>query len=326
MHPLTRALLSSWELRPDVLAVLVSLGILYTLGWRRLRQQSAYRKLATRPRLAAYLGGLSLLAVSLLSPIDRLGSQLFFMHMLQHMISIMFAAPLLWLGEPFPIMLWALPRGLRRRVAALFARRSTFRRTLASVTRPGASWLIFITIYLGWHDPNAYNTALYHRWIHDIEHITFFGAAMLYWWHVVGAAPHIHGRFPGWGRIAYLLATVPPNMLVGVSIAFANQIIYTYYLSVPRIWGFTAQQDQMLGGAIMWIPGSMMFIMVALLILALMFREKDRPLIGAPSTGDNSAWDSDEAMIAPGLEHRVVQNRWRKVEARRTHPDAPQAS
>ncbi len=321
MHPLTRALLSAWEWRPEVLAVLIPLGVMYTLGWRRLRRQSLYRKLATRPRLAAYLGGLVMLAISLMSPIDRLGSQLFFMHMLQHLLSIMIAAPLLWLAEPFPIMLWSLPAGLRRRMAGLFARRSPFRHALAAATRPGVTWLVFITIYLGWHDANAYNAALYYPWVHDIQHITFFLAAMLYWWPVVGAAPHIHKRFPGWGKMAYLLATVPPNMLVGVSIAFASKVIYTYYLSVPRIWGFTALQDQMLSGAIMWIPGSMMFIMVALLILALQFREKDQPLPGAPE-----GWDTDEAMIAPGLEHRVVQNRFRKAHNGHNRPDVPQAS
>jgi cytochrome c oxidase assembly factor CtaG len=323
MHPIVRALLSAWEWRPEVLAVLIPLGILYTVGWRRLRRQSRYRRLATVPRLAAYLGGLSVLVISLLSPIDQLGSQLFFMHMLQHMLSIMIAAPLLWLAEPFPIMLWAIPARLRRWVASLFARRSAFRQTLAAATRPGVTWLAFITVYLGWHDANAYNAALYHRGVHDFQHITFFLAAMLYWWPVVGAAPHIHGRFPGWARIAYLLATVPPNMLVGVSIAFASQVIYTYYLSVPRIWGVTALQDQMISGAIMWIPGSMMFIMVALLILALEFHTKDRPLPGGPA-----GWDSDEAMIAPGLEHRVVQNRWRKAQRRApaVRPDLPQAS
>ncbi|MCC6166814.1 MAG: cytochrome c oxidase assembly protein [Caldilineaceae bacterium] len=323
MHPLAQALLSTWEWRLEILVVLVPLGVMYTLGWRRLRQQSSYRKLATWPRLAAYLGGLVVLAISLLSPIDRLGSQLFFMHMLQHMLSIMIAAPLLWLGEPFPIMLWAMPAPLRLWVAGLFARRSPFRRAFAAATRPGVTWLVFITVYLGWHDANAYNAALYYRWVHDIQHITFFLAAMLYWWPVVGAAPHIHGRFPGWARMAYLLATVPPNMLVGVSIAFASHVIYTYYLSVPRIWGFTALQDQMISGAIMWIPGSMMFIMVALLILALLFREKGQPLPGAPAD-----WDSDEAMIAPGLEHRVVQNRWRKAQRERVaarHSDIPQA-
>jgi cytochrome c oxidase assembly factor CtaG len=175
-------------------------------------------------------------------------------------------------------MLWSLPSSPRRRVAGLFRRDARFRRTLAAATRPGIAWLTFIVVYLGWHDSTAYNTALFVPWVHDIQHITFFAAAMLYWWHVVGAAPHIHSRFPGWARLAYLIGTVPPNMMVGVSIAFAGEVIYTYYLTVPHTWGFTALEDQMLSGAIMWIPGSMMFLMAALVVLALLFREGDRAL------------------------------------------------
>src|SRR5690554_2003244 len=105
MHPLTRALLSNWELRPEILAVIVPLGLLYFLGWQRLRRQSAHHRLATGLRLASYLSGLGIIAIALMSPIDRLGGQLFFMHMIQHLLFMMFAAPLLWLAQPFPIAL-----------------------------------------------------------------------------------------------------------------------------------------------------------------------------------------------------------------------------
>jgi cytochrome c oxidase assembly factor CtaG len=308
MHPLARALLSSWEWRPEILVVILPLGTLYFLGWRRLRRQSVHHKLANGWRLACYLGGLGIIAISLMSPVDRLGGQLFFMHMIQHMLFMMFAAPLLWFAEPFPVILWALPSRLRHAVGGLFTRDSAFRRGLAHATSPGVTWLIFISIYLGWHDPTAYNAALYHDWVHDIQHITFFGAAMLYWWPIIGAAPHIHSHFPGWAKLPYLIGTVPPNMFVGVSIAFASEVRYTYYESVPRFWGFTVMQDQQISGAIMWIPGSMMFIMAALIVLAGLFR-KEKALPG-PVSPD---WDADDAMIAPGLEDRVIQNRWRKA-------------
>jgi cytochrome c oxidase assembly factor CtaG len=230
------------------------------------------------------------------------------MHMIQHMLFMMFGAPLLWLAEPFPIALWALPGKARHNVGALFTSDSTFRRVLAKVTSPVACWLVFVTIYLGWHDPQAYNAALYHDWVHDIQHLTFFGASILYWWPIIGAAPHIHPTFPEWAKVPYLIATVPPNMFVGISIAFATDVRYTYYESIPRFWGFTVMQDQQISGAIMWIPGSMMFIMVALFVIGRLFiREKERP--GA--VHDN--WDAEEAMIAPGLEDRVNQNRWREV-------------
>jgi len=282
MHPLVRALLSGWEWRPEILAVLVPLAMMYVLGWRRLRRRSIHGRLATWPKLAAYLGGMVILAASLMSPIDRLGSQLFFMHMVQHMLAIMWAAPLLLLAGPFPFILWSLPETLRVSVGSLFAHDTPVRRLWATVTRPGVTWLVFITVYLGWHDSNAYNAALYHDWVHDIEHITFFGAALLYWWPVVGPAPLVGSRLPAWGKLAYLIGTIPPNMFISVSIAFAGDVLYSYYLSAPRVWGFSVMQDQQLAGAIMWIPGSMMFIIAALIVLAGLFRKHETPHSAPP--------------------------------------------
>jgi putative membrane protein len=103
--------------------------------------------------------------------------------------------------------------------------------------------------------------------VHDLEHLTFFATAMLFWWHVTAAGPRIHKRFPLWARIGYLAAAIPPNMLTGVAIAFANEPIYTYYTTVPRLFGLTVMQDQMIGGVIMWVPGSMMYIMAILVFL-----------------------------------------------------------
>jgi cytochrome c oxidase assembly factor CtaG len=285
MHPLALALLSGWEWRLEILAVLVPLAALYTLGWLRLRRQSVHGRLATWPRLAAYLGGMVILATSLMSPIDRLGGQLFFMHMVQHMLTVMYAAPLLLLGNPFPFVLWALPATLRRLIAGQFTEDTLVRRGLTAVTRPGVTWLVFLTVFLGWHDPNAYNAALYHGWVHDVQHISFFVAALLFWYPVIEAGPRLHRRFPAWGKIAYLIGAVPPNMFIGVSIAFAGDVLYSYYLSAPRVWGFTVMQDQQLSGAIMWIQGSEMYILVALIVLALLARKKQPTAEGHALTG-----------------------------------------
>jgi putative membrane protein len=311
MHPLTKALLSAWDLRPEILAVLIPLGILYTLGWLRLRKQSANRKLATWPRLVAYLSGLSIIAIVLMSPIDRLGGQLLFMHMIQHKLPVMFAAPLLWLAEPFPIILWSLPWSWRYRIGGLFTRNSVVRRVLAAITRPGVTWLVFIAVYLGWHDSTVYNAALSYDWVHDIQHISFVLVALLYWYPIIGAAPRLNRRLPSWGKIIYLIGTVPPNMALGVSIAFASEVIYTYYNSVPRLWGFTVMQDQQIGGAIMWIPGSMMFIMVALFVLGRLFYYGDEK----SASRRNSEADTTGA---PGREVRARRSRSNQGTAQRT--------
>lgn len=267
MNDSLRLFLLSWEFRPDVTLILLLAGILYGRGWYRLRRRGWGRG-ANGWRLAAYLGGLLALALALLSPIDVYQSLLFFMHMIQHLLLVMVAPPLLLLANPMPFVLWGLPRQPRRRVGSLFRGDAAFRRALRRTTTPGLSWALFIAILIGWHDPNAYNASLRYDWLHDIEHLSFFLSGLLYWWHVVGAAPRLHKPLPLAMRLIYLIGAVPFNMLLGVAIAFATQPIYTYYLAVPRVWGISALDDQRIGGTIMWIPGSMMYLLAVLLILS----------------------------------------------------------
>jgi len=305
MDPLLSPLLRSWSWRPEVILVLILTGTLYVVGWSRLRYpgqaqvaQSGQRplpRLATGRRLAAYLSGLALLGLALLSPIDVLASQFFFVHMIQHLILVMLAPPLLLLASPFPFCLWGLPPPARSAVAGLFKPKSPFRRNLRYLTSPGLVWFLFVAVLIGWHDPNAYNAALQWEWVHDLEHLTFFGTAVLFWWQVIRVGPRIHGRFPRGARIAYLLVTVPINMLTGVVISFNPKPIYTYYTTVPRLGTMTVMQDQMLGGIIMWIPGSMMYIIAALILIAgFVQAEEDK------EPPPESEWASENSTIAPG--------------------------
>jgi cytochrome c oxidase assembly factor CtaG len=306
MDPVLKAVLLSWDLRVEVILALALAAVLYTLGWRHLRALrslagSSPRKdrghLATGSRLAAYLGGLVILGLALMSPIDVLASQFFFMHMIQHLLLVMAVPPLLWFANPLPFAMWGLPVKARRQVGDLLRPRSTFRRRLRTLTTPGISWMLFVAFLLGWHDPGAYEAALRDELIHDLEHLSFFVTGMLFWWHAIGASPRIHKRLSRGARIAYVLAAVPPNMAAGATIAFSGQPIYTYYTAVPRLWGITVLQDQMLGGIIMWIPGSMMYIIAALILVArwVQAEEAKQPLLDAQ-------WATEEAMMAPGLE------------------------
>ena len=301
MDPVTRAILLSWEWRPAVLLPLLILGVLYTLGWRRLRQKSSHRRLANGWRLAAYLTGLLLILLALVSPIDVLGGQLFFMHMIQHLLLVMLAPPLLMLANPLPFLLWGLPGRSRRRVGGVLStalhRKSSLRRGLRLATGPGIVWLLYVISLLIWHDPNLYNAALRNELVHDVEHLTFFLPAILFWWHVVGAGPRIHKQFGRAARVAFLVAAIPPMMFTGIAIAFANQPIYSYYLTVPRPWGLDVLSDQRIAGIIMWIPGSMMH-MIGILVLAarwLQGEERKPPLPAA-------RWATDERMAAPGVD------------------------
>ena len=274
MNPLTRALLLSWDLRLEILAPLAVLGALHYFGWLRLRQRSDGR-FANRRRLASYTAGILVLALALLSPIDVVSAQLFSMHMVQHLLLVMVAPPLLLLANPFPTFLWALPDRLRAAVAAAFRGIAVgsdsggiLVRIGRKVTAPGSAWLLYLLIFFAWHDGSAYSLALRFESVHGLEHFSFLSAAMLFWWHVIGAAPRLHAKPAPWMRVGYVLAMIPPNMLLGVALAFAEAPIYPYYETVPRLYGLSVMDDQIWGGLIMWIPGSMMYVIAALALLA----------------------------------------------------------
>jgi putative membrane protein len=262
----TTRLLTSWDFRPDVILLLLLSGGLYLVGWIRLRR--GRHQLATTPRLVSYFAGLFVLGIALMSAIDILGGFLFFMHMIQHLLVLSIVPVLLWLAEPFPIILWALPRPWQKQIGRiLFSRRAPFRQFLRWLSAPGLIVLIFLIFVWGWHDPNAYNAALRIPWVHDLQHLTFFLPAMLGWWKAIGAAPHFYGRTSVLGRAAQLLGTAVINMIPGVAIAMSRAPIDTYYLDGPRLWGITVMNDQMISGIIMWIPGTMMYVIAILVII-----------------------------------------------------------
>lgn len=280
--PSANSLLAAWDFRLDTILVLGTATLLYVAGWWRLRRKG--QPIATVWRLASYLGGILVLVLALMSALDTYQYYLFYMHMIQHLLLAMIAPPLLWLASPLPIGLWALQRDLRKSAALLLGGKSPVRKALTSVTPPFISWIVFMGVLWGWHDPNAYNAALRSNLIHDLEHVTFFGTAMLFWWHAINAAPRIHGPFPPLKRMLYVLLAFFLNLGPSIAITFAERVIYTHYLDVPRIAGISALQDQHIAGLIMWIPGGMMYGAAALLLIVrLLTPQNDRPTVRRPS-------------------------------------------
>lgn len=306
MDPVLSAALRSWDLRLEVIIILAAAGIIYSRGWWRLRVRTAARRAIGQAgnrwqaramwRPVVYILGLLLLAVALMSPIDVLSAQMFTMHMIQHLFLVMIVPPLLLLANPLPFMLWGLPKKARLAGGRLFSRRSAFRQVLQKVTGPGVVWLAFVVVYWGWHDPNAYEWALRSGLAHDLEHITFFLVAMLFWWHIVGAGPKIHRPLSAFVRAGYALSAIPVNMLAGIAFVFANEPVYPYYKAMPRLWGLSVMEDQLIAGLIMWVPGSMMFIVAALVIVARWLQtEAEKPPL------PESEWATEEALAAPGI-------------------------
>lgn len=299
---MTQALLLSWDLRPTVVLVLGVMATLYLVGWRRLRAAARARaaaagrspqfSLAAGWKLATYWGGLLTLAVALMSPVDILGSQLLFIHMIQHLLLTMVAVPLLLIGNPFPVLVWGLPKSARHQASGLLNGRSAFRQALAKITSPGIVWLLYVTVLVGWHDPGLYQWALRNPFVHDVEHISFFATTMLLWWHILGVAPRFHRSMTVGLRIVYTISVVPVSVIVGVVIAFATTPIYPYYAAAPRLMNLSVIEDQIIAGILMWIPGSEMFFWVALLVLTQIVNpEANKPV------NPNPPWLVDEHAV-----------------------------
>jgi cytochrome c oxidase assembly factor CtaG len=299
MDPTLSVLLLSWAWRPEIMLTLGLATAVHLAGrWQLSRRGSG--RLVSPWRSVAYLGGLAVLGIALMSPIDVLSGQFFYMHMIQHLLLVMIAPPLLLLADPMPIMLWGLPSNLRLEVGRWLRPDAAFRRVVRALTTPGLVWLYVVAVLVGWHDPKAYNLTLENDLVHDLEHLTFFGTAMLFWWHVIGAAPHIHRRLSPGVRIGYVLSVVPASALTGIAIAFAQEPIYTYYTTIPRLGEMTVVQDQMLGGVIMWIPGSMMYIIAALVLIARVIQAADQEPLPVPAP------PRDNVMGAPGFEEHKM--------------------
>jgi cytochrome c oxidase assembly factor CtaG len=260
----------AWDWRPAVLLPLGGLGALYVRGWWRLRRAPRTRRAAPSWRLAVYLGGLASVVLALCSPLDLLAEVSFTAHMVQHQLLLMGAPPLLLLGEPFPLILWALPPRLRRRVGALVTRHGPVRRALRGLTWMPVSGTLYTVTLWGWHYPAVYEAALRHPVLHDIEHLAFFGTAMLFWWPIVNPAPRVRRLRSGvmyGARIGYLILATAQNTLLGAVLGLSERVFYPSYAAAPRLLAeWSAIDDQSFGGGVMW-SGSHMFLIAVLVLL-----------------------------------------------------------
>lgn len=249
--------------------------LLFTLGWVRLRRLGKQK--VSVWRLVSYWLGLLVFLASLISPVDRLGGFLLFMHMIQHMMLAMIAPPLLLSADPMPILVWGLPQWGRKPLGRLlFAKSSPLRTALTPITKPFHTFVYATLTMWVWHEASLYDLALRQEWVHNLEHIMFFGTAMLLWWHITACAPHWHKR-PFIVRLLITVASVPANMIVGIVIALATKVIYTHYLTVPfRLFGLSALDDQAIGGTIMWASMSEMFAMAAAILVGVYITRKGK--------------------------------------------------
>lgn len=274
MDPVLKAILTTWEFRLEILIPQVILAVLYLIGWFRLRRKQA--NIVNNWRLASYVAGHVFFGIALYSGIDLYQTFLFFIHMIQHLLLVMIVPPLIFLSAPMPIGFWGLPRVARIQIGKIFGRRSVFRKGLIQLSSPGLIWLVFtISLWL-WHDPSAYDAAIENQFLHDLEHISFFVAGMLLWWHITGAAPRIHKSRSYGMRLVIVGLTYFQNITLGMGLSLWGELVYEHYANVPRFWNLAAKDDQTIGGLIMWLPGGMMYLIAIIVLVAKMIEQSEK--------------------------------------------------
>ena len=265
------AALASWAFLPVPAFGLLATALIYFRGWNKLRRQVPSRYPLSR--LVCFLAGLAAIYLSLASPLDAFASFLLTAHMVQHLLLTMIAPPLLLLGAPQLPLLCGLPRQFVSRVLAPFLLWPLLKSFLHRLMHPIVCWVLFVLSNVLWHIPDFYELALGSPGWHKFEHFCFLATALLFWWHVVQPWPS-HPYWPRWTMIPYLLLADLQNTALAGFLSFYDRIAYPTYANAPR-FGIEPLSDQATAGAIMWVPGSIAFIVPAALI-AMQFLSPNR--------------------------------------------------
>ena len=248
--------------KPDIFAAsaLASSLLLYLTGLVRMAGKP--------PRLEvnSFVIGWATLALALLSPIATMSEWLFSVHMTQHELLMLVAAPLLAMGRPLVPMLWALPRRWRTTISS-----SAPGDALRVASSPFVMFALHAVALWVWHLPALYDAAVLDDRIHLLQHVCFAGTATLFWWGLIRGR---YGRSGYGAAFLYIFATALHSGGLGALLAFSSRAWYPLY--VQRAAGADAIGDQQLGGLIMWVPAGVLMMLIGLAMFAAWLGEAER--------------------------------------------------
>jgi putative membrane protein len=257
----------SWSLSPGVLIASALVGAIYVKRWRTVRGSRSPRRTAEAPvwRLCCFLGAIVVALAALVSPVDALADQLFFMHMVQHMLLLDVSPILAILGLTKVIL-----RPVTRAVHDL-------ERRAGPLAHPAAAVVLYVGVIWAWHIPAAYDYAVRHPVVHVLEHVSFVLAGSIYWWHLLSPI-RARLRLDGLGPVVYMAATKLFVGALGMGLAFAPATLYPYYAHHARVWGISAGDDQSIAGLVMAVEQSLVMgtALVALFVRALTESEREQ--------------------------------------------------
>ncbi len=299
--PDAAGLLLGWTWEPLPTIGLLVAALLWLTAVRRVNRAHPANPVP-RLRSAAFLGGLAAVALALLSGIERYDTVLFWVHMVQHILLALVAAPLLALAAPITLLLRLASPGARRRwiLPVLHGR------IVRAVSFPVVSWLLFAGAMWAAHFSPLFDAALEDPLVHDLEHVLFLGTALLFWWPALGADPS-PWRLSHPVRAMYVFLQMPQNTFLAVAILSAPAPLYEHYATLARSWGPTPLADQQAAAGVMWFVGDLLFLAAILALVAAWMRHEDRNTAREDRRADalRAAISDREARLA----ERLAQDR-----------------
>mgnify|MGYP004486108261 FL=1 len=267
--PAPHDLWSAWNLHP------VLLGGLLLAAWAYWRgQTSGPRRPIDTWRARCFTAALVALGLALLSPLDALSGALASAHMVQHLLLLLVAAPLLALSAPSSAILRGSPLALRRASGRWRRRLGLTHGNLGVLRHPAAVWLLSVGVIWFWHAAAPYDATLDNQLLHVLEHASFLVTAVLFWQVVVGVRGA--ARVSGGLGVLLVFAMAMQSVFLSVLLTFARTPWYSGYAATTAPWGLDPLTDQRLAGVIMWIPAGGIYLVVALALLVAWIRATER--------------------------------------------------
>ncbi len=254
---------------------------------------------------ACFFAGILVLFAALQSPIEPLAEHYFSVHQVQHLMVRMVGPLLILLGAPLTPMLRGMPAWLRQGVIRRIVRTEIAHWIYWKITNPVFTIVAFLGLLFFWQIPGPHNLAVHNDYVHELMHATMLISGFLFWWIVVDPKPH-HSRLHYGLRVLYLGLIVLPNTLLGAGITFQGagaespeDLLYSAYQELPRPWDdFFYESDQILGGLVLWVPGDMMCIIGAGIVMFMWYQREMEANPNPPMPQPAVDGDGDDAVEA----------------------------
>lgn len=265
----------AWEFEPGVVVPLLLSALVYAVGTFRVWRTAGIGHGVSKQQAACFAAGWFALATALVSPLHRWGNMLFSVHMVQHEVLMLAAAPLLVLGRPLVAFLMAMPTTWAKAISRT-ATAGAMSALWGVLLHPMVAWFIHAVVLWAWHIPYLFQWAVHNEFVHAIQHLSFLLSALMFWWAVVQDKYRAIGYGAG---VLYMFSTALHSGMLGALITLANRIWYPAYVATAPIWGIEALEDQQLGGLIMWAPACVVYILAGLVLFAGWLRSAEERVV-----------------------------------------------